>query len=116
MTTAVRQRMTHRALVERRTDSDGRYDVPTWGTLTEALPCWLVMRSGVEAVSPEATVVVQKTTLIVPLNTDIREADRVNGIKNRLGVTILGGVMDVTNVDSHHDHLEVTLDLVKGGA
>lgn len=107
--------MTHRALVERRTDSDGRYDVLTWGTYVAAQPCWLWEKGGVESVAPERTAVVSSISILVPLDADVRPTDRINGVVNRNGVTILGGKVNVLDRLVKHDHALLLCERVTGG-
>lgn len=114
MMTAVRQRMTHRALIERRTDSDGRYDVPTWGTHIEDQPCWLWTKADTEMVAPERTAVVSTIKLLVPLDADINVNDRINGVTNRAGVSLLLGKLNITGRTDNHDHAELFVERVRG--
>ena len=110
--------MTRRALVERNTvattDGYGAKGKPTWTTLHESLPCWFYRqrRPGGEAVRLKGTVVREMLKLMVPLGTDITEADRINGITDRSGNVVEVGILNVTSVLDSHTHLELMLEKV----
>lgn len=114
---AVRSRMTQRALVERDQNlGDGRYAVPDFQTHIASQPCFLWTKSGVESVSPERTAVVEQVKVLMPLGTDVKSTDRINGISDRQGSPVLAGFLNVMSVLPHHSHLELEVMRVKGGA
>jgi hypothetical protein len=107
--------MTQRALVQRGSASardSGNPGPLAWATHIASLPCWLYSSIGREAVDPERTTVVEDIRLLVPTGTDITERDRVNGIVNRLGESVLEDVMNIRSVLLKRDHLEVLLTRV----
>lgn len=110
-----RSRMTYRALVERidkpNTDPWGG-GAPSWSTHYAALPCYPWSRVKREAVDADRSAVVEDLRMIVPVGTDITEADRVNGITDRLGATHLPGLYNVRAVQVRATHKEVALEAV----
>lgn len=114
MVTAVRQRMTHRALVERdgNTTPDGYGDagVPSWATHIAALPCWLYIGPGAETARQRGTVVFEGPRLLVPVGTDITERDRINGVTDRAGAPVYDGILNILSVVPAHDHLELIVE------
>lgn len=114
-----RSRMTQRATVERDqtdplvdTTDSGNPEPPDWQTHIEALPCWLYSSAGREAVEPQRVAVVEDIRLLVPLGSDVTERDRVNGIVDRLGSSILADLMNIRTVLRKRDHLELMLTRV----
>lgn len=113
--------MTHRALLQRdiqtTTNPHGHKGPPSWATHVAALPCFLyvaaVGRSGREAVAAERTAAVRSYALLVPLDTDVTERDRVNGVTRRDGEVILSGVMNIRAVTRHEGHIELELEAVR---
>jgi hypothetical protein len=83
-------------------------DAPT----ITAVACFLVTKSGREAVAPDRVVVVEQVELLLPLDADIRKTDRVGDVVNKAGVTLLAGPMNVLDVLPHHDHLAAQIGRV----
>jgi len=115
----VRQRMTHRALVQRtvRTPVDGYGDAPapTWTTHIASQPCWLTVRDeGVEADRQRGTVVFESLRLLMPNGTDITERDRISGVTDRRGNVVYAGVLGIESVLPAHSHLELSVKQVGG--
>lgn len=111
---AVRQRMTHRALVERdgqtAVDGYGAGGVPAWQTHIAVLPCFFYVeqtRTANDEIVQRGITVQENLRMIVPLGTDITERDRINGVSKRDGTAVYAEVMNVLSVTPHHDHLEV---------
>lgn len=108
--------MTHRALVERDaaidTDPYGGANTPNWQTQIAALACWLYVPRGRQATTDATTVTVEQPRLLAPKGTDILEGDRINVIKDRLGVTVYGGILNILSVVPKHGHLEVVCEQV----
>lgn len=122
MTTAVRQRMTHRALVERTVttsaDAYGDAPAPTWATHIAAMPCFFYVETGRaaggEAVRQRGTVVAERLRMLAPKGTDVTERDRINGVTDRRGTVIYAGAINIESVTPSHDHLEIRLGSVSG--
>lgn len=109
--------MTHRAVIERNSaDVADRYAVPGWATFIAAQPCFLYVSGGREVVAPDRTADVDVSKMIVPLGADIENTDRINGVADRLGNPVFAGLLNITDVLPHHDHIELTLERVTGGA
>lgn len=114
-----RSRMTQRALVERDatdplvdvTDS-GNPEPPDWQEHIDGLPCWLYAGTGREQIDQNRIAVVEDLRLLVPVGTDITERDRINGIEDRRGSSILGQICNIRFVLLKRDHLEVGLTRV----
>ena len=115
--TTVRSRMIHRCTIERDSGgsvtSIGAKNVPSWDPLLTDQPCFLSMfrvaRSGKEIITPDVGAGLSDIVLHLPLGIDVTIKDRINGVTNRLGASILDGVMDIKSVLPHHDHLELKL-------
>lgn len=117
---AVRARMTHRAVVQRdQALADSDRDAlnqplePDWQDVAEGgVPCFLRTDSGNAAVSAAEFVTIEKLEMIIPIAADVRKEDRVLGVNDRLGHTILAGAMRVVAVLPHHTHQEAQLERV----
>lgn len=105
--------MTHRALVQRNTTSTtddlGQPSAPAWSTHIASLACWFWQTAEREVVGDKAAIV-GDMKMIVPRGTDITEADRINGITSKNGITtIRSGVLLIEAVIPRRDHLELML-------
>lgn len=113
-----RSRMTQRALVERLTPGpvgdSGNPGAPTWATHLAEMPCWLYGSTEREAVTDETTAVVTDLKMLAPLKADVREDDRIAGVKDRLGTTIEAGILGIETVEHKRSHKELTLSRVSG--
>lgn len=105
--------LTHRATIQR-DSSIGTAD--TWGTpsapsfqdhLTD-LPCRVQTTAGREAVDASTLVVVEDMRLLVTVDTDVTEQDRVSVVTYR-GDAIVAGPVSIRAVLRHQDHLELVL-------
>ena len=94
------------------TDPYGGRTVTADAPTTTAVACFLVTKSGREAVAADRVVVVDQVELLVPLGTDIKATDRIGDVLNKAGVTLMAGPMNVLSILSHHDHLAVQLGRV----
>lgn len=108
---ATRLSLTHRATIERATlepdgwNSDGD---PTWEPHLSDLPCRAWATAGREAVAnTTSTVVVEDWRMIIQLDTDVTENDRVTSVTDR-GDTVLAGAQ-IRSVIRNQDHLELIL-------
>lgn len=114
-----RATMTHRALVERGvsvgTDDFGHPNPPAWDTHIASLPCRLWTKSEREIADGNKLVILAVHKLLVPLNTDITESDRIASIKDRLGNTLVGNLMLIRSVIRKETHLELDLEEVSSG-
>jgi hypothetical protein len=110
---SARSRMTHRTTIERyapgSTDDWGNPSPGSWSTLTAGVACWFWSDAEREAVGPTDTRVVEDARAIMPRGTDVREADRLNGVTERDGTLVRAGLLQIESVVNRRDHLEVLL-------
>lgn len=108
--------MTMRAKIERDyatgTDPYNNKVSPTWEVAHEFLPCYLYTGRAREVIDGQKTVLIAEHKMLVPLDTDITEADRVVSIKNRATTELLGQTMGITAIIRRNGHLEVVLEAV----
>lgn len=115
----VRFRMTHRAAVERNViantqDTYGNEQVAIWVTHISAQPCYYWQPAAMRAESQgERNVLVYGHQVLMPLGTDITEADRINGIYDRCGRVVSADVFGITGIARKPDHLLLTLEVIK---
>ena len=108
-----RMSLRHRCTIERDTNADspdswGAADSPVWATNLTDLACRLAINAGRETVDATTSVVIQDIRLIVTLDTDVTERDRVGDVTDR-GATILAGPTGIRAVLRHQDHIELVL-------
>lgn len=113
---AARQSMHHRALVQRSTsagtDDSGNPLPASWATHIAAMPCKLYSSSGREAVDPERTIAVVDLKLLAPRDAAVTTDDRINGVVDRRGTSILPGVARIEAVMHKETHQEISLTQV----
>lgn len=106
--------MTQRATIERDmaagTDDWGNPLEPVWSTHLTGVPCRTWFTTGREVSGPEKTAVVEDRRLIVPLGTDVTEADRVAQIADRQGTVLHSGPIAIEKVGRREDHLDLMLE------
>lgn len=109
--TAAGARMTMRCAIQR--DSTAGYtNEPTWGS-SGFVQCFVWASAGREAVSGERTAVVEDLRALVPLGSDIKVADRISGVTDRLGATIEARPLGIETILKRADHLELILQVVE---
>ena len=112
--------MTHRATVQRNTpagtDGFGGPGVASWGAHIAALKCWLYTKSEREVIDGEKSATLGSHKLLIPLGTDITEADRITAVDDRLGGSIVANTMRIHSVTHRHNHLELVVEEVSGDA
>ncbi|MCH8279578.1 MAG: hypothetical protein IIC96_02745 [Chloroflexi bacterium] len=64
----------------------------------------------------EKSAVLGSHKMLIPLGTDITEADRITAIDDRLGASIMANTMRIHSVTHHHNHLELEVEEVSGDA
>lgn len=109
---ATRLSLKHRCSILRdaaSTDEWGNAEPPDWQTVYSGVHCRAWNDAGREAVTNERTVVVLDLRMIVPLGTDVGEADRIGDIIERETV-IFAGPFAVEAVLRRPDHLELLLE------
>lgn len=103
--------MTHRTTIQRLAagpvDDWGNPGPGVWNDLAAGVPCRWWTQAEREVVGPDKTAVVEDAKVIMPKGTDVREADRLNGVTNKAGAVVRAGVLVIESVVSHRDHLEL---------
>jgi hypothetical protein len=103
--------MTHRCLIERDAarlqspDPYGNSGLPDWETHLENVPCrwWFEgVRTQVEG-AKELEISTRK--LVVPLETDVTEDDRIAWVHDQRGRELADGPMKIDSVGHRADHL-----------
>lgn len=113
---AARVGMRHRVDIHRQAtvDDGGGASDSTWDTshLT-AVPCraWTDVRRDTEAEHGDKITVTSDRRLVVPLDTDVTEADQIGDVTER-GQVVLAGPMRIEAIARHRTHLELLVDQV----
>ncbi len=113
---ASRGQMTQRALVERATYTTDAYGqaVPTWATHIAAQACYYWEPSAqVGTITGARNADSYSHRLLVPLDTDITEEDRINGIADRRATVITARVFRITQLVRKREHLLLVLEVVE---
>lgn len=109
--------MTARARVERdsagNTDPYGNKGNPSWSVVNSAMPCFWWSRNRRIAVDEAHTIDVDDIGIFVPIGSDIREGDRINGINDRLGNPLFVGILRIDSVSRKYSHLEAVAKAVQ---
>lgn len=118
MPQAVVSKMRHRADIERDA-STGTNDwntapSPDFQTHLSGVKCFAWSTSRKELVDDVKTAVFEVLRCIMPLATDVTEADRITAIKDRSGTTVLSGPLRIEAVQRQHTHLELILERIDG--
>ena len=86
------------------------------GYVGPTLPCWFWIRPGQQGrrqvISETAVVTVEIPMLLAPKGADVMEGDRINGIADRRGKVVYGGILSILSVVPVHDHQEITCEAV----
>lgn len=112
----VRSRMRYRAIIQRDNNVDDYYGssgAPSWQNHLIDQPCHAYNKNASSAggtnynseIVPAAN---YYPVMMVPLDTDIKETDRVFEIKDKRGNSIFG-LMDIVAVVKRIDHIEVRM-------
>lgn len=112
---STRLSLTYLCTVERQAtvSADGRgHTTGDWATHISDLACRFWTSEGSEALIEGATIApLASSRLIVPLGTDVTEADRIVSVTYR-GGTVQDGPLGVRAVLWRSDHLELVLEKV----
>jgi hypothetical protein len=114
----VRNRMVHRALVQRdptaaTPDAYGNAQAATWVTHIAAQPCYYWQPSGQRGETQgERNFLVYGHQVLMPLGVDITAADRINGIADRNAGVVSADVFGITAIVRKPDHLLLTLEVI----
>ena len=74
-----------------------------------AVPCRAWLKVGRTVIDGQKTAVIEDRRVLVPLNTDVTEADRISSITDRLGVLVFTAPMKIEHVGRHKSHLELVV-------
>ena len=115
---STRQRMTHRATIERNgnlvPDAYGQPDAPVWYAHLTGQACYFWEPTAQRGeITGERNADVYAHRLLLPLAVDVTEEDRVNGVTDRRGQTISDGVFGITQIVRKPDHLLLVLETVQ---
>ncbi len=109
--------MTMRADIERdgtaTTNARGHPDPPVYASHLTGLASRVYSKRRQEVVDGRKEAMVEEIRMIVPVGTDITELDRVANVKDRLGVVIWAGPMNIRAIQHKHTHLEMELQRVQ---
>lgn len=109
---ASRVSLTHRCTIERNTTTTtnphGTPDKATWQPHLTDYPCRLGLTAGREVIDEKTTAVIEDMRLIVTVDTDVTEKDRVSVVTYR-GSVFAAGPIGIRAVLRRHDHLELVL-------
>lgn len=111
-TVASRVRLTHLCSIERdgaTTDDWGLPGEPDWATNAANVPCYAWVEAGREAIGSDRAVVVRDMRIVVPLDTDVTEGDRVGDVTER-GEVIFPGPLQIEAVLRYPTHLELMME------
>jgi len=106
--------LTHSTTVQRDANADtvnaaGAQESPDWADHITDLPCRAWTNAGREQFDATTSVVVEDMRCIVDLGTDVTEQDRLNGVTDAYGQSIIDGLVSVRAVITRKDHLELIL-------
>ena len=106
--------LTHRTTVQRDANAGELNDVgaqasPDWSDHLTGLVCRAWTSTGREQLDPTTSVVIEDQRLIVQLGTDVTEQDRINGVTDEYGNTVIAGIVGIRAVIHRDDHLELIL-------
>lgn len=106
--------LNHLATVERDANAGtlnavGAQASPDWQPHLTNLLCHAWTNAGREQLDATTSVVVEDMRAIVELGTDITEQDRLNGVTDAEGNTVISGPVGIRAVIARSDHLELIL-------
>jgi hypothetical protein len=111
--TASRANLIHRARIERDANGGdvnevGAVDAPDWQPFDTLTRCRFWVNTGREVLDATASAVDEDMRMIVPLDTDVTEQDRIAAVYYRSD-TIAAGPIGIRAVVRRRDHLELFL-------
>lgn len=85
---------------------------PDWQPHLEDVPCYVRTTAGREPAEAATTPVLIDRRILVPLGTDVTEADRIASITDRDDGELFG-TMGIEGVLRHHTHVEVLVEQIR---
>jgi len=105
--------LVHTATVQRDANAgvvtNGVQQAPSWSDHLTGLACRAWTTAGREILDPTTSVIVEDMRVIVPLGTDVNEQDRLTGVVDREGNSVINGTVGIRAVITRKDHLELIL-------
>lgn len=110
---ASRANLIHRTRIERDANAGtlnaaGAVQAPNWQPYPDLTPCRFWTNTGRELLDATVTAVDEDMRMVVPLDTDVTERDRLAGVCYR-GSFIATGPIGIRAVVHRQDHLELFL-------
>lgn len=103
----------HVATVQRDSNAgvvtNGIQQAPSWSDHLTNLACRAWTTTGREVLDPTTSVIVEDMRVIVPLGTDVNEQDRITGVVDHEGNSVISGNVGIRAVITRKDHLELIL-------
>lgn len=110
--------MVHRCRVERNTattpDSYGDEPTPVWVTQVASQPCYWYEQASGQGGEQRGVLnfTIYTHRLLLPLGVDVLETDRINGITDRLGVSLTTKTFNIKSIVRRPDHLLLVMEAV----
>jgi len=106
--------LTHRTTVQRDANAGTLNDAgaqasPDWSDHLADLPCRAWTTTGREQVDATTSIVAEDMRCIVQRGSDVTEQDRLNGVTDQYGNTVIDGLVGIRAVLHRDDHLELIL-------
>lgn len=116
-TVATRLSLTHLCTIERNANAAtangrGNPTSPNWQPSATNVACRYYTTGGRERAEAETTYVAEEMRLLVPVDTNVTERDRIGDITDR-GTVIVGGPVGIRVVHHRRDFLELALVQIK---
>lgn len=113
---AARVGLRHRVTIERlaRVSDGGGGSKETWNEHLAGIPCraWTDVRRSAEADQGGKITVTSDRRLVVPIDTDVNEADRIGDVTDTAGNEVFPGPMRIDAAARHRTHIELLVSEV----
>jgi hypothetical protein len=110
-----RWRMTHRALVQRNdaaTDDYGQPGAASWADHA-TIACYLYQRPSTGEVQGERNIIQYTWLMLVPLDSDVIESNRINGVTKKSGESLYEGIFNIVQIVRRPSHWLLVLEEIK---
>ena len=94
------------------TDAYGNPIPAVWAALS-TIPCAAFTKVRREVIDGNKIVLVEDLKALFPLNAVVIEDYRIANIKDRLGVVLFAGPLNIRTIQRRRNHLEVLLDRIQ---
>lgn len=113
---SARSSMIHRAEFQQNTESgtDAYKNPlpPSWGAVT-SVACRAYTKVRKEVIDGDKTALIEDLKALFSINASISESDRIANIKDRQGVILFAGPLDIMTIQRRGNHLEASLDRIQ---